>query len=99
MSFTMEHAFHLRMNPGPDSCFMQLWSSPRRIRFWNDFRGLNNYITRVQSFLQQGMADNDILLYFPVFDRYSDYGRGMLEHFDAISPAFNGTPFKTAAEK
>ena len=66
--------------------------------FWNDFKGLNNYISRVQSFLQQGMADNDILLYFPVFDRYADYGRGMLEHFDAISPAFNGTPFKTAAE-
>jgi len=66
--------------------------------FWNDFKGLNNYITRVQSFMQQGMADNDILLYFPVFDRYADYGRGMLEHFDAISPAFNGTPFGTAAE-
>ena len=66
--------------------------------FWNDFKGLNNYITRVQSFLQQGMADNDILLYFPVFDRYADYGRGMLEHFDAISPAFKGTPFGTAAE-
>lgn len=66
--------------------------------FWNDFKGLNSYITRVQSFLQEGMADNDILLYFPVFDRYSDYGKGMLEHFDGISPAFSGTPFKTAAE-
>jgi hypothetical protein len=65
---------------------------------WNDFRGLNNYIAHVQSFLQQGMADNDILLYFPIFDRYADYGRGMLEHFDAISPAFNGTPFKNAAD-
>jgi len=66
--------------------------------FWNDFKGLNSYITRIQSFLQQGMADNDILLYFPIYDRYADYGRGMLEHFDGISPAFNGTPFKTAAE-
>jgi hypothetical protein len=66
--------------------------------FWNDFKGLNKYITRVQSFLQQGMSDNDILLYFPVFDRYSDYGRGMLEHIDGISPAFDNSPFKTAAE-
>jgi len=65
---------------------------------WKDFRGLNSYITRIQSFLQQGMAANDILLYFPIFDRFSDYGRGMLEHFDAVSPAFNDTPFKTAAE-
>jgi hypothetical protein len=66
--------------------------------FWNDFAGLNTYIARIQSFMQQGMSDNEILLYFPIFDRFADYGRGMLEHFDAISPAYNGTPFKTAAE-
>ena len=66
--------------------------------FWNDFAGLNTYVARIQSFMQQGMSDNEILLYFPIFDRYADYGRGMLEHFDAINPAYNGTPFKTAAE-
>ena len=66
--------------------------------FWNDFKCLNSYVTRVQSFLQQGMSENDILLYFPIFDRYADYGKGMLEHFDDIDPAFNGTPFKIAAE-
>lgn len=65
---------------------------------WNDFRGLNDYIARVQSFLQTGRPDNQILLYFPIFDRYADYSRGMLEHFDAISPAFNGTSFKTGAD-
>jgi len=66
--------------------------------FWNDFAGLNKYVARVQSFMQQGRSDNDILLYFPIFDRYADYGRGMLEHFDEINPAYNGTPFKTGAE-
>jgi hypothetical protein len=66
--------------------------------FWNDFPALNNYIAHVQSFLQEGRADNDILLYFPIYERYADWGRGMLEHFDAISPAYNGTPFKTGAE-
>ena len=65
--------------------------------FWNDFSGLNNYVTRVQSFLQSSKPDNDILFYFPIFDRYSDYNNVMLEHFDAISPRFNGTPFKTGA--
>jgi hypothetical protein len=65
---------------------------------WNDFEALNKYIAHVQSFLQTGIPDNDILLYFPIFDRYADPGRGMLEHFDAISPAYNGTPFKTGAE-
>ncbi len=66
--------------------------------FWNDFQKLNQYIARVQSFLQAGQSDNDILLYFPIFDRYADYSRGLLEHFDGISPAFNGSPFKTAAD-
>lgn len=67
--------------------------------FWKDFPALNKYIARVQSFMQQGKADNDILLYFPVFDRYADAGRGMLEHFDAVSPAFRGTPFRTGADQ
>jgi hypothetical protein len=66
---------------------------------WNDFEALNSYVARAQSFLQDGLPDNDILLYFPVFDRYADRGRGMLEHFDAISPAFNGTPFREAADQ
>ena len=66
--------------------------------FWNDFEGLNKYVARVQSFLQRGKPDNEILLYFPISDRYSDWGRDLLEHFDNISPGFNGTPFRTAAD-
>lgn len=66
--------------------------------FWNDFPILNNYVARVQSFTQITKPDNDILLYFPIFDRFSDYNNAMLEHFDAISPRFNGTPFKTGAQ-
>jgi hypothetical protein len=66
--------------------------------FWNDFPILNNYVARVQSFTQITKPDNDILLYFPIFDRFSDYNNAMLEHFDAINPRFNGTPFKTGAQ-
>ena len=66
--------------------------------FWNDFPILNNYVARVQSFTQITEPDNDILLYFPIFDRYSDYNNVMLEHFDAISARFNGSPFKTGAQ-
>jgi len=66
--------------------------------FWGDFHALNEYITRVQSFLQRGRPDNDILLYFPVFDRYAGFGREMLEHFDALGPVYNDTPFKIAAD-
>lgn len=66
--------------------------------FWNDFPILNNYVAKVQSFTQTAKPDNDILFYFPIFDRFSDYNNVMLEHFDAISPRFNGTPFKTGAQ-
>ena len=36
--------------------------------FWEDFKYLNQYVTRVQSFLQDGTPDNDVLLYYNIAD-------------------------------
>jgi len=36
--------------------------------WWDDFGALNRYIARVQSVLQSGQPDNDILLYWPLAD-------------------------------
>lgn len=36
--------------------------------WWEDFGALNRYIARVQSVLQAGQPDNDILLYWPLAD-------------------------------
>ncbi|NEW81513.1 MAG: glycoside hydrolase, partial [Mariniphaga sp.] len=36
--------------------------------FWPHIRGLNDYITRCQSVLQTGIAYNDLLVYWPVYD-------------------------------
>ncbi|MBI5691047.1 MAG: glycoside hydrolase [Verrucomicrobia bacterium] len=36
--------------------------------WWDDFSALNAYLTRVQSVLQRGQPDNDILLYWPLAD-------------------------------
>src|SRR5688572_448666 len=36
--------------------------------WWEDFGALNRYIARVQSILQGGKPDNDILLYWPLAD-------------------------------
>ncbi|MHC4658174.1 MAG: glycosyl hydrolase [Planctomycetota bacterium] len=36
--------------------------------FWRDFPELNSYIARCQSNLQAGRPDNDILLYWPIYD-------------------------------
>ncbi|MEX2605872.1 MAG: glycosyl hydrolase [Kiritimatiellia bacterium] len=39
---------------------------------WRDFHKLNEYVTRCQSVLQEGMPDNDLLVYFPVHDILRD---------------------------
>ncbi|NLP10937.1 glycoside hydrolase [bacterium] len=39
--------------------------------FWRDLPELNRYISRCQAFLQQGQADPDVLLYFPLHDIWS----------------------------
>src|SRR5699024_25650 len=50
--------------------------------FWDDFAALNTYVTRIQSFLQKGKPDNDILVYYPIFDYWSKPGKHLLQHFD-----------------
>lgn len=39
---------------------------------WRDAPAFFNYITRVQSFLQYGKPDNDLLLYFPIYDIWNE---------------------------
>ena len=65
---------------------------------WKDFGALNNYIARVQSFLQKTKPDNDVLLYYPIVDRYSQTGGELLQHFDGMERNFNGTDFEKASE-
>jgi hypothetical protein len=57
--------------------------------FWKDFSALNRYVTRCQSFLQSGLPDNDVLLYFPIYDRFSQRGRSLLQHFDGGAAGTN----------
>lgn len=66
---------------------------------WTDFNALNTYVTRVQSFMQSGRPDNDVLLYFPVSDTYASYNKMMLEHFDGTGQRFRETWFRKAAEE
>jgi len=73
--------------------------------WWRDFAELNAYVARVESFLQSGEPDNDVLLYFPIFDRYATPPRAtrqgeppaLLEHFDAIPPT-DSSAFRLAAD-
>ncbi|MFH7019287.1 glycosyl hydrolase [Flavobacterium sp. FlaQc-47] len=45
---------------------------------WEDAPALFSYITNCQSLLQQGKPDNEILLYWPVYDTWDKYLKGNL---------------------
>ncbi len=66
---------------------------------WKDFHALNRYIARVQSFLQRGKPDNDLLLYYPIIDRYSEPGSALLQHFDGMEKNFGNTDFEHIAQE
>lgn len=38
---------------------------------WPHLNGLNSYIERTQSVLQSGKSDNDLLMYWPIYDQWS----------------------------
>ncbi len=40
--------------------------------WWDHLPGLNGYITRCQSVLQSGKPDNEIIIYWPIFDAWSN---------------------------
>jgi hypothetical protein len=41
---------------------------------WRDLPEFNAYVTRCQSFFQTGAPDNDILVYYPIYDVWNDPG-------------------------
>jgi hypothetical protein len=47
---------------------------------WEDFGAMHAYVARVQSILQAGTPDNDILLYWP-FDDLVDHSAGLMEQY------------------
>ncbi len=51
--------------------------------WWGDLKTINSYVTNCQSFLQSSKPDNDILLYYPIYNVWSQKGKSMLEHFAA----------------
>lgn len=66
--------------------------------WWKDFGTLNEYIARVQSFLQSGRPDSDVLLYFPFYESAARRGPSLLRHYGGAAPPPDGTSFEKAAE-
>jgi hypothetical protein len=51
---------------------------------WQDFGAMNAYVTRVQSVLQQGRPDNDVLVYWPfddLSDQFNDNAAGLMRQY------------------
>ena len=65
--------------------------------WWKDFGALNAYVTRVQSFMQSGRPDNDVLLYYPFYESLTVRGKSLLAHFGGAAPPAQGTTFEKAA--
>ena len=49
--------------------------------WWTDLKAINDYVTRCQSFMQKSIPSNDILVYFPIYDSWSEKGKSHLVHF------------------
>src|SRR6185295_8818186 len=64
---------------------------------WQDFAQLNRYVAGVRSFLREGAADNDVLLYYPLYDSWMDAGHDLLKHYDREAD-FDVKGFKECAE-
>ena len=47
-------------------------------------------MTRVQSFLQAGRPDHDVLLYYPFYDSLAVRGNALLTHFGGANPPADG---------
>lgn len=83
--------------PWPGWLFYAAVHFNSRNSWWRDFQALNDYVARTQSFLQSGKPDNDVLLYFPISDTYSQRGNALLHHFDGTLARLEGDAFKQAA--
>lgn len=81
-------------DPWPGRLFYAAIHANPRNSLWPHFSTLNEYVARTQAFLQKGQVDNDILLYFPIYDRFALEGE-MLEHFEGGGKA--GSHFRTLA--
>jgi hypothetical protein len=65
---------------------------------WQDFPALNGYVTRCQSILQTTQPDNDILLYWPIYDSWQD-PRGLRQRtqVENVAEWFHPSPFGQTA--
>jgi len=84
----------------PGWLFYASYEMNPRNAVWHDAPALNAYVARCQSILQGGTPDNDILLYWPIHDFWSQPGGRLLPHLTVHARDwFEAQPVGHAAEK
>ena len=63
--------------PWPGWVFYASTEMNPRNSIWYDVRTLNDYIARCQAVLQSGRPDNDLLVYWPVYDLWHGHGKAV----------------------
>ena len=78
--------------PWPGYLFYAAMEMNPQNTIWRDLPAFTAYMTRVQSALQEGEPDNDLLLYLPVYDIWADYPGQLLlfdiHKMDKVAPRF-----------
>ncbi len=86
-------AYSPESEPWPGRQFYAAVEFSPQNAWWDDFGALNRYVARVQSFLQSGKPDHDVLLYFPLYDQLAVRGNALLTHFGGANEPQTGTVF------
>lgn len=78
--------------PWPGRLFYAAMEMCPQNTIWRDLPAFTAYIERVQSALQSGRPDNDLLIYLPVYDLWAEYpGRLLMfdiHKMDKVAPRF-----------
>ena len=80
----VNHIFLHGSTYSPDRAVWPGWQFYASVNFnsnntiWEDAPSLFSYISNCQSLLQQGKPDNEILLYWPIFDAWDNCQKGTL---------------------
>lgn len=83
----------------PGWLFYASYEMNPRNSIWRDVPALSAYVTRCQSLLQAGQPDNDLLLYWPIHDRWHN-ARGLVQPFTVHAREWmEDQPFGQAAER
>jgi len=100
----VNHVFYHGCCYSPDEALWPGWlfyasteMNPRN-PIWHDVPALNAYIARCQSLLQSGKPDNDLLLYWPIYDFWDKYD-GQVQGFTVHANWFRNTPFGDTARE